>query len=58
VGDRFTLADKYAGYWGAKWIILPNPTYGSWESAITSGHGQLTDAQSLGAKYKALGTQR
>lgn len=58
VENRFALADKYASYWGEKWIVLPNPTYGSWESAITSGQGPLTDAQTLAAKYKALKTDR
>ena len=33
---------------------MPNPIYGSWEQAITFGHGQLTDAQRLAAKYRAL----
>lgn len=58
VENRLTLFDKYADYWGAKWIVLPNPTYGSWETAITSGQGPLTDAQILAAKYKALRTDR
>lgn len=58
VESRFVLADKYADYWGAKWIVLPNPTYGSWESAITSGQGPLTDAQILDAKFKALRADR
>ncbi|HEY7056297.1 MAG TPA: 5'-nucleotidase, lipoprotein e(P4) family [Vicinamibacterales bacterium] len=54
VDDRAALLQKYADYWGTKWIVLPNPTYGSWESAITFGQGRLTDAQELTAKYKAL----
>ena len=58
VENRFTLADKYADYWGQKWIVLPNPTYGSWESAISSGQGQLTDAQVLALKYKTLKVDR
>jgi len=58
VENRRALAEKYADYWGAKWIVLPNPTYGSWESAITSGQGQLSDAQVLATKYKTLRTDR
>ena len=54
IADRAALMDKYAGYWGTKWIVLPNPTYGSWEQAITFGQGRLTDAQILAAKYRAL----
>ena len=45
VGDFITLEDvppsarrqamrAYSGYWGAKWIMLPNPQYGSWEEAV------------------------
>ena len=54
IADRAVLIDKYADYWGTKWIVLPNPTYGSWELAITFGQSQLTDAQMLAAKYRAL----
>jgi acid phosphatase len=54
IDDRATLLQKYADYWGTKWIVLPNPTYGSWESAIGFGQGRLTDAQELTAKYRAL----
>jgi acid phosphatase len=58
VSDREALMKKYEAWWGTKWIALPNPTYGSWETAITYGLGQLNDAQVLEAKYKALRTER
>lgn len=58
IEKRFALVDQYADRWGEKWIVLPNPTYGSWESAISSGQGQLTDAQLLALKYKTLRTDR
>jgi acid phosphatase len=54
VPTRLELFEKYADYWGRKWIVMPNPIYGSWEQAITFGDGQLTDAQRLAAKYRAL----
>jgi 5'-nucleotidase (lipoprotein e(P4) family) len=54
IADRAVLMDKYAAYWGTKWIVLPNPTYGSWELAISFGQGHLTEAQVLAAKYRAL----
>jgi 5'-nucleotidase (lipoprotein e(P4) family) len=56
IDDRFALADKHGDYWGEKWIILPNPTYGSWETAITAGASG--DAAMLAAKYEALRTDR
>jgi acid phosphatase len=32
--QRETLAAEYRGYWGNRWRMLPNPTYGSWERAL------------------------
>ena len=54
VAERAALMQKYDAFWGRKWIVLPNPTYGSWESAITSGLTQPSDADTLAAKYRAL----
>ena len=31
---RREMAERNSSYWGTKWIILPNPTYGSWEIAF------------------------
>lgn len=42
-GVRTTLAEReaaiapYESFLGTRWIILPNPTYGSWESALSGG---------------------
>ena len=58
LADRAALAKQYEAYWGTKWIVLPNPTYGSWETAITSGRGQMSDAEILAAKYAALRVER
>jgi len=30
VEKRRELAARYDAYWGSKWIVLPNPMYGSW----------------------------
>jgi acid phosphatase len=58
IADRAALMQKYGEYWGRKWIVLPNPSYGSWESAVTFGLTQPNDAQTLAAKYRALETDR
>jgi acid phosphatase len=58
VAERDALMRKYAAFWGRQWIVLPNPTYGSWESALTVGAPQPSDAQTLAAKYRALRTDR
>ncbi len=31
--QRQALVEAHAGFWGARWIMLPNPSYGSWEDA-------------------------
>ena len=54
LAGRDTLADKYVDWWGSKWIVLPNPTYGSWEGAITLGAPQNDPAAALARKYAAL----
>lgn len=32
--SRRDLAARYRDYWGTKWIVIPNPMYGSWERAL------------------------
>ncbi len=36
--ERAKLCEKYATHWGTRWIILPNPMYGSWEDAVFNYH--------------------
>lgn len=54
VADRDARVAPYDGYWGTKWIALPNPTYGSWERALLSGQPGLDDAELLKRKFNAL----
>lgn len=35
VAERDARVAPYADWWGTRWIVLANPTYGSWMSAIT-----------------------
>jgi 5'-nucleotidase (lipoprotein e(P4) family) len=58
IADRAAMMEKYEAFWGRKWIVLPNPTYGSWESALTFGMTQPSDEQMLAAKYHALTLER
>lgn len=52
--NRQTLADKYASWWGERWFMLPNPSYGSWEPALFNNNwGQSRDARRK-AKRDAL----
>lgn len=33
--QRAELVEKYSEYWGRKWFILSNPTYGSWLNILS-----------------------
>lgn len=37
VAERDARVAPYEAWWGTKWIVLPNPMYGSWESALRAG---------------------
>jgi acid phosphatase len=52
VAERHALFDKHDSMWGTKWIMLPNPSYGSWESA-TFDHN-WKEADQRGKKQGAL----
>ncbi len=43
--ERMAEADKVKGEWGAKFIVLPNATYGEWENAAYDYQRNLTPAQ-------------
>jgi acid phosphatase len=52
VSERAAIVDKAAGAWGTRWIIVPNPIYGSWESAVTGGAG--TPCEQMEKKVDSL----
>ena len=52
--DRQALADKYAGWWGERWFMLPNPSYGSWEPALFNNDWQRSRDERRKAKRDAL----
>ncbi|MCA8887654.1 MAG: 5'-nucleotidase, lipoprotein e(P4) family [Parvularculaceae bacterium] len=69
VGDNFgDFSDAYKGtpaereaafeqaraHWGADWIVIPNPTYGSWESALFGYDYNLKPEQRRQMKIDAL----
>lgn len=33
--EREALVLPYAAWWGRRWFMLPNPSYGSWEDALS-----------------------
>jgi 5'-nucleotidase (lipoprotein e(P4) family) len=59
VCDRAALVKWYRGYWQNRWILLPNPAYGSWEQALLADLPEnLTpeekDRRQLEAKFEQL----
>lgn len=52
--QRIQLIWKYRDFLDKKWILLPNPIYGGWETAIFIGKEKRTDLQILKAKRAAL----
>lgn len=57
VEERFELVNQYRDYWGRKWILLPNPLYGSWEMALFNYQMELSASEKRELKYKYLRTR-
>ncbi|MEO7660468.1 MAG: 5'-nucleotidase, lipoprotein e(P4) family [Pyrinomonadaceae bacterium] len=53
IADRFAEVDRIRDCWGAKFIVLPNAMYGTWESAIYE-YERLTDTQKAVRRAAAL----
>lgn len=49
VTDRQSRTAPQADWWGRRWIMIPNPSYGSWERAVIG-----TAADPIAAKRAAL----
>lgn len=53
---RRSVARKHLRHIGRRWILLPNPQYGSWESALYGRDNKLSRADRVARKYNALKT--
>ena len=51
--ERDAKAAPYADWWGRRWIMLPNPTYGSWERAIIGNAPDHLAARRKALKYQS-----
>jgi acid phosphatase len=58
VEERDALAAPYAGWWGTRWFMFPNPQYGSWEGALFDYDYSLTREERLQRKEAALDAGR
>jgi len=54
--ERRALADKHEAYWGEKWFVLPNPSYGGWERALYGFDDALPRGEKLFFKRDHLRT--
>lgn len=52
--ERAERARDFEAWWGERWIILPNPTYGSWEDALTDFRRDLSPEEIHRRKLDAL----
>ena len=54
VAEREEVAAPYAGWWGERWFMLPNPQYGSWEGALFDNDYRLSREEKLDRKMRHL----
>ena len=54
VADRFTEADKSRSKFGSRYIVLPNPVYGAWESAVYDYKSNLSEGEKYAKRKSAL----
>ncbi|MGC8758900.1 MAG: 5'-nucleotidase, lipoprotein e(P4) family [Bryobacteraceae bacterium] len=55
--ERMEKARPHDSWWGERWIILPNPMYGSWEDSLYGFDRTLSPADIQQRKLKALRTR-
>ena len=55
--ERAELVRRHDERWGIRWFILPNPVYGSWESALLAGESDLSREERLERQEAALTTE-
>ena len=51
VDQRHQRTAANADWWGRRWIMLPNPTYGSWERAVI-GTGDPLEMKRRALRYE------
>ncbi len=54
---RKTAASAHMGWFGERWFMLPNPTYGSWQPALFDNDWSRNPAQRHADTIKALRVQ-
>ncbi len=54
VEQRDGVEERFVSYWGERWRMLPNPTYGSWERALFDSDLGLTPSERTNRKAEHL----
>lgn len=54
LAERDYAVDGRRSIWGERWFMLPNPQYGSWESAAFDNRYDLSDVERRRLKLKLL----
>jgi len=54
VDERQKVYDENAAHWGHDWLMLPNPSYGSFEAAPFGGNFKLPIEEQRAAKRGVL----
>lgn len=52
--ERIKKAKIHQEYWGSKWIIVSNPSYGNWEESLYDYNYSMPHKNKLKAKYEYL----
>jgi len=47
INDRFLLTDNYKNEFGVKFIVLPNPMYGSWLNDLFNNNSDLLKEEKI-----------
>lgn len=55
---RRQKSQSFQKYWGTRWIVLPNPQYGSWEGALYDFDYGLSPLRLLEEKHEHLTSKR
>jgi acid phosphatase len=58
VAARRARGEAFQKYWGTRWIVLPNPQYGSWEGALFDFNYGLSPRRILERKHDRLVPKR
>ncbi len=54
IDERFSLTDKYKNEFGNKFIVLPNPMYGSWANELINNNYNLSKKEKIDLLKKQL----